>query len=157
MPFLLSASLGFMCGIVGSLFGGYECEMVGRKACLIIQSTLTFCGLLLMSFAPSFLVLLIGRAIHGYSTGALTGAVPIYISELCQPQIRSFTGTLNLSVYALSTGAVFVIGAMVHWRVLILICSGAPLLTIFMLLFASESMPCNRIYWSDSLLGADGF
>ena len=111
MPFLLSASLGFMCGIVGSLFGGYECEMVGRKACLIIQSTLTFCGLLLMSFAPSFLVLLIGRAIHGYSTGALTGAVPIYISELCQPQIRSFTGTLNLSVYAMSTGAVFVIGA----------------------------------------------
>ena len=86
------AGLGFVAGILGSLFGGYECELLGRRTCLLIENALVFSSMLLMSFSPSFTYLMIGRTVHGYSFGSLLGAVPIYVSEICQSQVRSKVG-----------------------------------------------------------------
>ena len=99
-----------MAGIIGSLLGSYECELLGRKTCLMIESAMVFCALILMGVSPSFLYLIIGRSVHGYCYGSITGAVPIYVSEVCQPQVRSVVGGAAGVFYCIATASVFTIG-----------------------------------------------
>ena len=99
-----------MVGIAGSLFGGYECELLGRKTCLMIENALVFGSMILMSVAPSFIYLMIGRTIHGYCSGAIFGAVPVYVSEVCQPSVRSMAGGAGAAFYSFGTTAVYTLG-----------------------------------------------
>ena len=106
---------------------------------MMIQNAMVFCALILMGLAPSFPYLMIGRLLHGYSLGALTGVIPVYISEICQPPVRSSLGGVMNSFFTLSQATTFTIGAMLPWRQLLLVCSGAPLLIFILLIFASET------------------
>ena len=128
-----------MAGIIGSLCGGYECELLGRKTCLMIENAMVFCSMILGGVAPSFMYLMIGRTVHGYCYGALIGAVPVYVNEICQSQVRSMVGGAMGTFYCLATASVFTLGAMLPWRWLLLVCSALPLLNLVMLIFASES------------------
>ena len=136
---IIVAGVGFAAGLAGSLLGGYECELLGRKVCLMSKNAMVFAALLLMGLAPSVTYLMIGRTVHGYCGGALMGAVPVYVSEICQPQIRgTMAGTLG-AFYCLGTTSVFTMGAALNWRHLLLACSAFPLTNFIMLLFATES------------------
>ena len=113
--------------------------MLGRKTSLMIQNCLVFCSLVAMGLSSSATMLLIARSIHGYAYGAITAVVPIYNSEICQPQMRDFTGTLATSVYTSSVSLVFILGALLPWRQLVLVCALAPLTDFILLFFVPES------------------
>ena len=128
-----------MAGILGSFFGGYESELLGRRSCLMIQNALVFFSVTLMSFSPTFVYLMIGRSVHGYSFGALTGAIPVYITEICQSKVRGKVGGAPGSMFLLTSVCVFILGAALPWRWLLLTCAVVPLMNFIALLFASET------------------
>ena len=102
----------------------------------------------MMDRANTVPLLLLGRTLHGYSFGAINGVIPIYNSEICQPQIRNFTGTLGSSGFMCSVAMVYITGALVHWRWLVLGCSFIPGINFILLIFAVESpvwfVACGR-------------
>ena len=105
----------------------------------MIQNAFVFSSLVLMGLAPSFGYMMVGRTVHGYAYGAITGAVPVYVSEVCQPKIRSMVGGAAGTFYCFATASVFTLGALVPWRWLLLTCAAFPLINFIMLLFAVES------------------
>lgn len=48
---------------------------------------------LLISFAPNVLVIMFGRALSGFCVGICSLALPVYLGETVQPEVR---GTLGL-------------------------------------------------------------
>ena len=138
VPFL-AASIGFISALAGSLLGGYEGQKFGRKASVLIELILAFSAQIMISFSPNFSVLLIGKTIHGYTYGSLSGLVPIYNSELCQPDVRSITGSFATTLMSMSMTISFILGTLVTWRPLVLISSGFALVNIVLLFFVPES------------------
>ena len=133
------ASIGLIGGIFGSAIGGIECESLGRKTCILMENIVAFCSLLLIGLSQDFNLILLGRFTLGYSMGSICGVVPIYTSEICQPKIRNFTGTLYTVVLVTSISLVYIVGACMHWRYMVVGCSFAPLTCIFLSTFLPES------------------
>lgn len=48
---------------------------------------------MLISFAPNVLVVMFGRALSGFCVGICSLALPVYLGETVQPEVR---GTLGL-------------------------------------------------------------
>lgn len=60
-------------------------------------------GWLMVSFAPSLTVMLIGRFITGFCGGAFTLIVPVYNGEIAEPSIR---GTLSAGMVMILVGGI---------------------------------------------------
>ena len=83
-----------MGSIVGSVIGGFQTKYLGRKYSMMIDCVITLGGLICIRLANSFPLLLVGRLLTGYSNGSNKTSILPYTSEISQPQIRKFTGTL---------------------------------------------------------------
>ena len=67
-------------------------------------------GTFLVALAPNFYVILIGRFIHGHSSASAMVAIPIYTSEISQPQIRKTTGSFALICYSTGFALALILG-----------------------------------------------
>ncbi|XP_020084077.1 probable polyol transporter 4 isoform X2 [Ananas comosus] len=68
--------------LLGSLLGGRTSDTVGRKWTIGLASIVFQCGAAVMAFAPSFLVLMIGRLLAGVGIGFGVMIAPVYIAEI---------------------------------------------------------------------------
>lgn len=78
----------------GALLTGKIASTVGRKKTMILTDIIALIGTIL-SLLPSPILLLIGRLVQGYSVGANSGIVPLYISEIAPVEAGGAMGTLN--------------------------------------------------------------
>ncbi|RWS29072.1 proton myo-inositol cotransporter-like protein [Leptotrombidium deliense] len=88
-----------------SAFAGYSTDAWGRKLVIIMSSIIFAIGALLLGFAWSKEILLIGRLIVGAASGISSMVVPIYIAELAPASNR---GTLVIINNAFVTGGQFI-------------------------------------------------
>ena len=51
--------------LTGSLVGGYQCDYLGRKKSMLLDSLLMIIGFISISIAPNFETLIIGK--HSYT------------------------------------------------------------------------------------------
>ena len=102
--------------MVGALVGGLQCQFLGRKKSLIIDNIVVFIGLVGLSFSYSFPALLLFRFILGFSVASLFVNVPSYTGEICQPKVRSLTGSFIMfsNSGGMCTMMVLIIGASRH-------------------------------------------
>ena len=98
--------------LTGSFCGGIQSERFGRKKSLLFDCFVYIVGTILVSLAPNFYVILIGRFIHGHSSASAAVAIPIYTSEVSQPQIRKTTGSFTLACYAIGFASALVLGTL---------------------------------------------
>lgn len=91
---LLMSSL-LLGAIVGSLFGGWTADGMGRKKTLFISLFFFFLGSLVSALAYSFESLLMGRFITGGAIGMGSLAAPLYIGEISPPERRGLLVSLN--------------------------------------------------------------
>lgn len=63
-----------------------------------------------MTLAPNFYVIILGRLIHGHSSASAMVAVPIYTSEISQPQVRKLTGNFTLICYSCGFAFALILG-----------------------------------------------
>lgn len=81
--------------VAGAAGGGPLSDFCGRKGALLVGDIFFVAGALLMAFAPSPLVLIVGRAAVGLGIGIASMAVPIYIAEAAPPSVRASLVAVN--------------------------------------------------------------
>ena len=85
---LMVASLLLGC-MIGSLGSSYLAEVYGRKKTIIIGAVIFVAGVFTqISAVAGYNVLLLGRFFTGLAVGILSTVVPMYLSEVCDPEKR---------------------------------------------------------------------
>lgn len=67
-------------------------QFFGRKKALIAYTIPFTLGWMMLAFAKSVTVLILGRVILGFSAGLLSGTAPTYVVEISVISIRGFLG-----------------------------------------------------------------
>ena len=96
--------------LTGAFCGGLQSGKFGRKKSLMFDCFNFVLGTLFVALAPNFYLILVGRFIHGHSSASAMVAIPIYTSEISQPQVRKTTGSFTLMCYASGFALALVLG-----------------------------------------------
>ncbi|KAK4483328.1 hypothetical protein RD792_010514 [Penstemon davidsonii] len=131
--------------IIGAALGGWINDKYGRKVSIMAADVLFFIGAIVMAFAPSAGVIILGRIFVGFGVGMASMTSPLYISEASPHRIRGalvstngflITGGQFLS-YLINLAFVHVNGT---WRWMLGI-AGLPALIQFILMMSLPESP----------------
>jgi sugar porter (SP) family MFS transporter len=119
--------------------GGFLVEALGRKWAMIVLAPPMIAGWLVIAFAPSPAVVLVGRFITGLCGGCFTMVCPVYISELAENKLRGLLS--NVVALFIVSGILwtYVIGALVNWKILSMINAALPIVFGVGMFFQPES------------------
>ncbi|AID41998.1 sugar porter family MFS transporter [Staphylococcus xylosus] len=85
--------------LVGAIFGsgasGPMSDRLGRRRVVFIIAIIYIVGALILAFAPSMPILVLGRLIIGLAVGGSTAIVPVYLSEMAPTEQRGSLSSLN--------------------------------------------------------------
>jgi MFS family permease len=81
--------------MAGGLAAGRVADALGRRRALMLIAGLFIAATVLAATAPSYGVLLVGRAVTGVAVGAVSSTAPLYLSEIAPPEARGRLVTLN--------------------------------------------------------------
>lgn len=84
-----------MGAVVASLTGGFIVDFIGRRMAIIINAAVFLVGAVILAFAPSFAVLVVGRFIVGFGVSLSAIAECIYISEIAPAKRRGLLVSFN--------------------------------------------------------------
>ncbi|CAB3761332.1 MFS transporter [Paraburkholderia humisilvae] len=95
---LATFGVGFLMRPLGAIVLGSYMDKHGRRAGLIVTLTLMSIGVLLIAVTPSYasigllapVLVIAGRLLQGFSAGAESGGVSVYLSEIAPPGRRGF-------------------------------------------------------------------
>lgn len=79
----------------GALCAGTCADRIGRKKTILLAAALCIAGTLLLSFATSYALLLVGRAVAGISIGIISLVTPLYLAEISPPHSRGAFVSFN--------------------------------------------------------------
>ena len=82
--------------IFGSFGGAIQSGKLGSKYSIMTDSTVYLGATLILAFASNFSMVLAARFLQGYSVASGRVAITIYTSEICQPEIRKYTGSFAI-------------------------------------------------------------
>ena len=82
----LVVSLTTVGGAIGSLTAGVISDKFGRKP-TVSTDLVIITGALVMAYAPSIQVVMIGRLILGYGVGNTSMIVPVYLAEMAPKHV----------------------------------------------------------------------
>ncbi|GAA0147314.1 secondary carrier transporter [Lithospermum erythrorhizon] len=112
--------------LVGSLAGGRTSDAIGRKWTMGLAAIVFQAGAVVMTLAPSFKVLLIGRVLAGVGIGLGVMIAPVYIAEIsptvARGSLTSFPEIfINLGILLgyVSNYAFSDLPAHVNWRIML--------------------------------------
>lgn len=93
-------------------------QKYGRKYSVMTTSPIWFIGWLLISFAISYEMFIIGRIITGFGAGIALSSAQIYVSECSDPSTRGIVG--SFPAISMSVGVLFsyILGSFLSWNVL---------------------------------------
>jgi sugar porter (SP) family MFS transporter len=74
--------------VLGSMFGGYPTDHLGRRKTLVLIGVLYLAGALWSALATDLWGFVIARMLGGIGIGISTVAAPLYISEISPPRFR---------------------------------------------------------------------
>jgi MFS family permease len=95
---LATFGVGFLMRPLGAIVLGSYMDKHGRRAGLILTLTLMSIGVLLIAVTPGYasigmlapVLVIAGRLLQGFSAGAESGGVSVYLSEIAPPGRRGF-------------------------------------------------------------------
>lgn len=125
--------------LVGALISGPMAQFFGRKKALIAYGIPFTIGWLLMAFARSVTIIIIGRIIAGFSAGLLSGTAPTYVVEISIISIRGFLGACFQLCVTIGILMVYVVGAFIDWNYLAGIAAVPTLLMAILMFFMPET------------------
>ncbi|KAG5314127.1 PREDICTED: facilitated trehalose transporter Tret1-like isoform X1 [Acromyrmex echinatior] len=132
-------SLMPLSALVGGIAGGPLIEYIGRKK-TILATAFPFIGAwLLIAMAQNIPMILTGRAICGFAVGVASLALPVYLGETIQAEVR---GTLGLMPTVFGNSGIllcFVAGMYLDWRNLALLGASLPLPFLILMFIIPET------------------
>ncbi|KAF8769261.1 hypothetical protein HU200_006772 [Digitaria exilis] len=142
---VLVGCLSFI-SLLGSLAGGRTSDAVGRKWTIGLAAVVFQAGAAVMTFAPSFRVLMVGRLLAGIGIGFGVMIAPVYIAEISPAAYRgSFTSFpeifINLGILLgyISNYAFSGLPDHINWRVMLAVGILPSVSIVFALLVIPES------------------
>ena len=95
---LVTFGVGFLMRPLGAIVLGAYIDRHGRRAGLVMSLAIMSVGVALIAFTPTYasigiaapILVLIGRLLQGFSAGAESGGVSVYLSEIATPGNRGF-------------------------------------------------------------------
>lgn len=109
-------SLMPLSALVGGLVGGQLIEILGRKRTIVLTDILYIISWLICANATDIWFVYVGRSIIGFSVGIASLAIPVYLGETIQPEIR---GALGLFPAAFGNSGIllcFIVGSYLKWN-----------------------------------------
>lgn len=134
------SSLMPLCALIGGLLGGPMIEYIGRKMTIMSTSVLFVISWLLIGFASNVWFLYTGRCIAGLSVGLASLALPVYLGETIQPEVRGTLGLLPTALGNIGILVCFVVGTYLPWNYLAFV-GMLPALPFFVLVFLIPETP----------------
>ncbi|XP_063858739.1 facilitated trehalose transporter Tret1-like isoform X2 [Scylla paramamosain] len=114
----MTGSLMYLGSLFGAWIGGWVVSKIGRRLSLQLLGLPFITGWIISGLASNTAVLLIGRLIHGISSGCLTIAGYAYIVELSDTNIRGMMATLPTLGIVLGNLYTVAIGYTLPWHYL---------------------------------------
>ena len=131
----------FMIGMVaGTPLCGLQSSILGRKKTIMMTHIVSFTGALCILFANTVGVFYLGNFLFGYTNAVFIGIAPIYTSEICQPNIRKFTGGFLAVHFSIGYAIGYFAGSWSHWKTAAIVQTAWPCL-VFMLMFLCPESP----------------
>ena len=82
---------GYFAGTaIGSAVSAWSMDAYSRRWTLLMGSSVSILGAILQAAAINPAMMVIGRAISGFSTGVVYPVAPVYLCELSPPENRAF-------------------------------------------------------------------
>ncbi|XP_014469889.1 PREDICTED: facilitated trehalose transporter Tret1 isoform X2 [Dinoponera quadriceps] len=132
-------SLMPLSALFGGIAGGPCIEYLGRRN-TIVATALPFIGSwLLIALAQNVAMVLVGRAICGFSVGVASLSLPVYLGETIQTEVR---GTLGLMPTAFGNAGIlicFTAGMYLDWRNLALVGASLPIPFLILMFLIPET------------------
>ncbi|XP_067206047.1 facilitated trehalose transporter Tret1 isoform X2 [Linepithema humile] len=132
-------SLMPLSALFGGIAGGPCIEYIGRRN-TILATAFPFIGAwLLIALAENVPMVLVGRALCGFGVGVASLALPVYLGETIQTEVR---GTLGLMPTAFgNTGILlcFTLGMYLDWRNLALVGASLPIPFLILMFMIPET------------------
>lgn len=128
-----------LAGLVGGIFGGPFIEYLGRKNTILATSVPFIFAWLLISFAVNVWMILAGRALTGFCVGVSSLALPVYLGETVQPEVRGVLGLMPTAFGNIGILICFVAGRYMNWSMLALLGSILPIPFLLSMLVIPET------------------
>lgn len=132
--------------LVGSLVGGRTSDAIGRKWTMGLAAIIFQIGALIMTLAPSFEILMVGRLLAGVGIGLGVMIAPVYIVEIsptiARGSLTSFPEIfINLGILLgyVSNYAFSGLRAHINWRIMLAVGILPSVIIGFALCFIPES------------------
>ncbi|MFF9127871.1 sugar porter family MFS transporter [Streptomyces sp. NPDC014889] len=81
--------------MLGAVSAGRMADRLGRRKALATEGTVFLVGTAILTTAPGYWTLIVGRLVLGLAVGAASATVPVYLSEVSPKEIRGRVLTLN--------------------------------------------------------------
>lgn len=133
------AVIPLLFAVIGAVFASKILDIIGRKATILLLAPPYFISWIMIGLAQSTTFLYISRALAGFADGVTFTAIPMYIGEIADREIRGMLGT-SMSV-TLITGVLLinVIGTYFTVFETALVVSSLPLLMFVTFIWMPES------------------
>ncbi|GBP96966.1 Facilitated trehalose transporter Tret1 [Eumeta japonica] len=128
-------SIAFLCQPLGSIFSGPIIDHFGRRKALFLVNIPHLIAWLLLYYAWNVPTLLLANALLGIGTGIMEAPSITYIGERGVDPRSADDGHANDFTHVRCSS----LGAALPWRRAALVCVGAPLLTMAMVLLVPET------------------
>ena len=125
--------------IFGSIFGGIQSQLFGRKITMLTSVALFMAGLSCIRFGNHYALMLLGQFLMGVSSSYLACVVPSYNSEISQPKLRKLSGTFYTTFFSLGGALMFLFTAIFQIRTSIVIILVMAASNFVLLLFCPKS------------------
>ncbi|XP_040566598.1 facilitated trehalose transporter Tret1 isoform X2 [Lepeophtheirus salmonis] len=126
--------------IFGALFFGAISGLIGRRMTLVFQSIPLVLGWLLIGISDgNFVIIIFGRILGGI--GLISTVSQMYLVEIADSNNRGQFGALGAVFVSVGITKVYILGALLNWRTVCLICGVQPVLYILVLLFYLPETP----------------
>lgn len=144
---IFTAGIDFF-AIFGACASYMLSDKFGRKANFSSSAILFLVGIALQATAPSYWLLIVGRAFLGFAVGIGFAVDPVYIAEISVKENRGFL--VSFSEIATNVGIVFGFSASlifasidesIRWRVMVAVGAIAPVCMLFIVTFVMPESP----------------
>lgn len=126
-------------GIVGNYLYSFLSNRYGRKFALNLLAFPQICFWLTVIFGTTYNHLYIARIFAGTTGGGVFAAIPLFISEIAEPNVRGRLGSMLLLVLNVGTLISYTVGALVDYSTFPLIMIAVPIIFAAIVLFFPET------------------
>ena len=121
------------------LWPGFVLFSPNRPRCYILHALQLVCMVLTLPYYITLKLLFSIFLLLGLATGSFCVIAPMYISEIAEDSIRGSLGTLFQLLLSVGILLVYIIGALVSWTTLSVLCLMVPLGLFVGMIFLPET------------------